>query len=131
MDIIDELWLSRHTYDIMFLSLIEGYEIKYLNESEIFYIKNDKILLCSNIANIWISEILIWDVFKDRFDIDDNQVYNLLESLLKTHLELKDLLLIRGESLFITPLERKIKYEGNSLTRYIYPFLLNIKKFPY
>lgn len=126
MDVLDELWKSRHPYDALFLELIEGYEIKTFDDA-IFYMKQDTIILkYDGITNIiYLNNELFWKVFIDKFNIEEFRVLILLQSMIETHLNIKkpvaqwsDVLLIDDLNYYKTP-----KY-------YIKSFFKNLFKNP-
>lgn len=93
MELLDELWLSRHPQDVLFLELIEGY---YLKESvdfpnELFYMKDDIILIDydSIINKAYINNDLIWSVFRSEFYLNHQETIESMMVLLETHLKLK------------------------------------------
>lgn len=53
MDIIDDLWRARNKKYLWFIDIIDGYEIKKLDDYEnlLFYTKNNEILFYYNTFN--------------------------------------------------------------------------------
>lgn len=83
IDILDELWLSRHPYDKLFLSLIEGCEIKYSNTfpTRIFYVKNHKIIIMYSNDITVVDFATIWNEFI-KCGLKKKQISELLNDII-------------------------------------------------
>lgn len=92
-NVLNELWEARNPKDALFLSIIDGYEIKVSKEypENIFYTKNDKVLINYNFISkyVLINYDLIWSVFESKFDLKFQETIDILTIMLLTHLELK------------------------------------------
>lgn len=93
MDILDEIWKARHQYDVLFLELIDGCEIKVSSQfpNYIFYIKDDKLLIkyTSETKYAYINYLLIWSVFSIKFSLNYEETRVLMKYMLETHLKIK------------------------------------------
>ena len=93
-ELIDDMWKSRHPYDVLFLDIISGYEIKTYDSYPncLFYIKNNNILI--HVDNIlkqcFINIDLIWIHFYKKLNLEYHNYMIVIKYLLKTHLKLQD-----------------------------------------
>lgn len=94
MEILDELWKTRHPDDAFFLNIIEGYVIKILNEfpNNIFYTKNDRLLFNYNTKTkfCFINDELIWQVYYKHYQLDIADIRILLKKMFDLHLNLRN-----------------------------------------
>lgn len=100
--IIEDVWKARHPYDVLFLELIEGYEIKVIKKdsSDIkIYNKNKNILIINKPDQgiSWVKNDLIWDVFKNKILDDYNKIVEdyitiqeILKEMLKIHMGIEE-----------------------------------------
>lgn len=93
-EILDELWKSRHPYDALFLSIIEGYEIKVFPENslDMYYIKGKEILIQyeGRTQDTYINYFLIWLIFEQTYKLDYEYNQEIMTRLVENHLDIYD-----------------------------------------
>lgn len=91
--ILDDLWKSRHTKDVLFLSIIDGYEIKTHIRFPclLFYIKNNRIIIEYDIISqdAYIDYILYGDL-KTLYNLEYYELNVTLKHMLDIHLKLEE-----------------------------------------
>lgn len=117
-DILDELWETRHQKDVLFLSIIEGYNI--IKESKeyidrIFYMKAEHMLIDHDLKrkHTYINYELLWSVFESKFSLNYRETRNILKYMLETHLNLQETTVLYTRGLSLENLGYTIKFNGN------------------
>lgn len=92
--IIEDVWKARHPYDVLFLELIDGYEIKIFDNYH-FYIKNDIILIeyDKKRNKIFVNSYIIDIVFniKTIDTLVDDKKKNKIMDILNIHLKIDEI----------------------------------------
>lgn len=74
-----------------FLSFLDGCELKVSENypDSIFYVKNDKVLFKQDFKYkvFYVSNNLIWSVFKRKYQIEYHKIQALMKGVLETHLK--------------------------------------------
>lgn len=115
-NILDELWLSRHPKDALFLEIIEGYSILELKDypGSLFYMKDKELLIHYELKTkfSWINYSLILLAYSSKFSLIYDELIKLIKCMLETHLNLQTTLLDWHTKQYTWDLEKYLKLRG-------------------
>ena len=90
--ILEEVWKARHPYDVLFLEIMDGYEIEVSDicTDSIFYTKGDNILieLDKKTKEAYICYPLILEVFESEFSLNNKKMREIMILMMDKHLKL-------------------------------------------